>query len=259
MNIKKNALILDNAAYERQPVNQLSTMHHFTLDQAYAIQAESIKRRVKRGERITGIKMGFTSHAKMEQMGVHDMIWGVLTDGMHIDNGSIISIDRFIHPRAEPEICFITSEAIDREINMDEVQDFIGQMAPAIEIIDSRFRNFKFSLEDVIADNCSSSGYIIGDAQHFQQDIDKLAIEFWINDELVHKGSSTAILGNPVVSIIHASRLTAQYNFVIPRGAIILAGAATPAEYVKAGDQVTVSIERLGCVGFSAGGAEAEE
>ena len=107
MDLKQAAIKLDQAAMKAQLIEQLTKEHHFNLDEAYEIQRLAIQERITRGEKLIGLKMGFTSEAKMQQMGVHDMIWGRLTDSMIIENGGEAELAKYIHPRAEPEICFI--------------------------------------------------------------------------------------------------------------------------------------------------------
>ena len=250
MNIFELAQILDEAAQNASPVPQLSLTHSFSETDAYAIQKASIDRRIARGEKLVGIKMGFTSEAKMKQMGVHDMIWGLLTDEMLIPNHGEISFDKFIHPRAEPELCFLTKKVIDRQITRDEIPEFIEGVAPAIEIIDSRYQNFKFSLEDVIADNCSSAGLVIGKWYTIDTPIGDLNMDLKFGEEIVQSGSSAAILGDPWKSLLAATRLAAQYGLTIPIGSFIMAGAATPAMYLEVGKTVSAVVENLGEVGF---------
>ncbi|MEL6803835.1 MAG: 4-oxalocrotonate decarboxylase, partial [Bacteroidota bacterium] len=112
------AATLDAAAKEHTAIQQLALQDHFSLAEAYDIQAMSIDRRIDRGEVITGYKLGFTSKAKMEQMGVHEIIWGRLTDAMAIDNGGQMNSEQFIHPRVEPEIAFLVKRDIDRELSL---------------------------------------------------------------------------------------------------------------------------------------------
>ena len=246
MDFKKIGRTLDIAALEREAISQVSLEHKISVDNAYTIQYESIQRRVGRGEQIVGIKMGFTSKAKMEQMGVHDMIWGRLTNEMHFLNGDDIDLSNFIQPRAEPELCFLVSKTIDRAISLDEIGEYIEAVAPAIEIIDSRYLNFKFSLEDVIADNCSSSAFVVGNWESLNRDIQDLEVKLLFNGEVEQKGSTFDILGNPLESIVAASRLTHEYGFDIIEGSFIMAGAATPASYLKRGLHVQASIIGLG-------------
>ncbi len=250
MTIQELATILDNAAINAKSVEQLSKQQAFDEATAYAIQKASIERRYERGEKFIGLKMGFTSKAKMEQMGVHDLIWGRLTDAMLIPIDGELSFDKCIHPRAEPEICFLVKKAIDHQLELSEVHDYIESVAPALEVIDSRYQNFKFSLEDVIADNCSSTGLVIGEWSSAQQDISDLSMSLEIDGEVVHSGSSKAILGNPWESLIAASRLAQQYEQAIPEGSYIMAGAATPAVYLKQGQSVKTTVQNLGSVGF---------
>ncbi|MEL6987101.1 MAG: fumarylacetoacetate hydrolase family protein [Bacteroidota bacterium] len=239
---------LDIAALEREAIPQLTLDYQISVDDAYEIQFESIARRKGRSEKVIGIKMGFTSKAKMKQMGVNDLIWGILTDKMKVKTGGYIEIGNFIHPRAEPELCFLVSKNIDRELRMDEIGDYIEAVAPAIEIIDSRYQNFKFALEDVIADNCSSSAFVVGQWENITKTIENLEVELFFDGEVVQKGNTNDILGNPFQSIIEASRLTSKYNFTIKKNSYIMAGAATPASYLKKKSLVKARIQHLGDV-----------
>jgi 2-oxo-3-hexenedioate decarboxylase len=251
MTIQQLAERIDSAALNAQAVEQLSKSQTFNVDESYAIQKASIERRYDRGEQFIGVKMGFTSKAKMEQMGVHDMIWGRLTDKMRFENGEITDFKKYIHPRAEPEICFRVSQTIDRAISLDEVKNYIDGIAAAIEIIDSRYQNFKFSLEDVIADNCSSSGLVIGGWHNIDIPLGDLKMNLIIDGEVVQSGSSAAILGNPWESVVAAARLGVKYGQVLPAGSVIMAGAATSAVYLKPGNEVKTNVEALGEVAFS--------
>ena len=245
MNIEELAKQVDQAALDAQAISQLSSANSFSETDAYAIQAASLARRYARGEKLIGLKMGFTSEAKMKQMGVHDMIWGRLTDKMLWNAGETLPLNQFIHPRAEPEICFLITQDIDRELQRDEVEDYVGGVAAAVEIIDSRYQNFKFSLEDVIADNCSSTALFVGPWQDKKTPLGDLRISLSVDGEKVHEGSSAAILGDPWRSLLAATRLAAQYGQPIQAGSYIMAGAATPAVYLAAGQQVKVEVEQL--------------
>lgn len=249
--INSLAILVDEAAKSAQEISQLSLTNSFDLEDAYNIQKLSIDKRLERGEKLIGYKLGFTSKAKMEQMGLNDVIWGRLTDAMTIPNEGVLNSNQFIHPRAEPEIAFRVSKRIDQILTSKNVNDYFDVVAPAIEIIDSRYKSFKFSLEDVIADNCSSSAYIIGKWHGADTPVNYLSISLVINDIAVQEGNSNAILGNPVDSIIEMSKMAFQYNEPIEVGRIILAGAATPAEYIHKGDKIEAHFENLGSVRLS--------
>jgi len=229
---------LDEAAKHAVSVPQVAALHNINLEEAYKIQRLSMDRRYHRGEQSIGIKLGFTSKAKMEQMGVSDMIWGWLTDKMLYQDGEVLPLSKFIHPRAEPEICFIANKEINRALTLDEAKDHIGSLAVAIEIIDSRFQNFKFSLEDVVADNCSSTALVVGERLPIDTNLSDVNMQLIINGEVRQEGNTDAILGNPWESVVAASRLVAETGLSLPAGSLIMAGAATAAEYLKTGDKV---------------------
>lgn len=237
---------LDKAASGHAAVAQLSNQIQYSVDDAYDIQLKSIQQRISRGENLVGLKMGFTSEAKMKQMGVHDMIWGLLTDQMHILNGGELDFSKFIHPRAEPEICFYINQDISEALSVEEVKECVDGVSSAIEVIDSRYENFKFSLEDVIADNCSSAAFVLGEKQDKNIDLSSLAISLEIDGDIIHKGNSSAILGDPWKSLAAATRLAHKYEHKIAKGSIVLAGAATAAVYLKPGNKVKAIVEGMG-------------
>jgi 2-oxo-3-hexenedioate decarboxylase len=251
MKLEDLAKQVDEAAIQAKPIAQLSLTHEFDLDQAYEIQRLAIQRRLDRGEKLIGLKMGFTSEAKMIQMGVHDMIWGRLTDTMLIENKGIVHLSKYIHPRAEPEICFRICKDMVGEIAFEDLDQYVDGIAAAIEIIDSRFENFKFSLEDVVADNCSSTGLVIGAWQKPTRSVSDLDMTQSFNGEVVASGSSADILGDPWKSLQAATRLAAKYDEPIKAGNVVMAGAATAAVFMKSGTEIEVYVERLGEVGFT--------
>jgi len=246
MNLNEIAKTLDQAAANATATAQISTTESFSEEQAYEIQRLSLEERYARGEKFAGLKLGFTSFAKMEQMGVHDMIWGRLTDAMLYASGDTLPMDKFIHPRAEPEIAFLLKKDLDREISLAEIPEYIEACAPAIEVIDSRYENFKFSLEDVIADNCSSSAFVIGAWQPLPASLNDLEISLLFDKEVKESDSSNAILDNPYLSICNASRLAAKYKQPFKSGEILLAGAATPAVFIESGKKITAKVASLG-------------
>lgn len=245
------ANILDQAATKAKPVEQMAAKNKISLNDAYEIQRTSIEHRKVRGEKVTGYKLGFTSKAKMEQMGVNDLIWGILTDEMKISQNETVNLSRWIHPRAEPEIAFRVSKDITRELTLEELPEFIDMMAPALEIIDSRYENFKFSLEDVVADNCSSTGYVIGEWKPLSTPISNLKMELLVNDDVIESASSAAILDNPLQSVVELSRLASRAGLTVKKGHSILAGAATAAIFLKPNQVLSTRVEKLGTVSFT--------
>lgn len=242
---------IDDAARNANAIAQLSHSTQFSLADAYAIQRVSIQRRIARGERQVGVKMGFTSRAKMIQMGLSDLIWGRLTDGMLIEDGGAVPFKRYVHPRVEPEVAFILKSQLVGTVTPVQALAAVEAIAPAIELIDSRYENFKFSLEDVVADNSSSSGFVIGSWHKPDFDFTNLGIVLTFNGKPVQIGSTAAILGNPVRSLVAAARFAAQADEPLQPGWVVMAGGATAAEAVAAGTWVECEIQQLGRTGFS--------
>jgi 2-oxo-3-hexenedioate decarboxylase len=242
---------LDEAALTATPVAQLT--EPLTLDEAYEVQAHLLARRYRRGERAIGIKMGFTSRAKMAQMGVSDLIWGRLTDRMLHASGDTISRRAFVHPRAEPEIAFRLKSPLSGRVDAATALSAVAAVAPAVEIIDSRYRDFRFSLTDVVADNSSSSALVIGSWVEPTVDLASLGMQLAIDGEVRQRGSSAAILGHPLESLVNAARLVAERGEMLRAGDIVMAGAATAAEPLSPGLEVRADVEKLGSVSFRVG------
>lgn len=231
-------------------IAQLSENQKFSLPDAYRVQAKSIELRLADGEHRVGMKMGFTSRAKMIQMGVDDMIWGRLTNAMLIEDGGEISLDNYVHPRVEPEIAFLLNKPLEGPVSPLEAMDAVEAIAPAMEIIDSRYKDFKFTVEDVVADNSSSSGFVVGPWCPPDADIANLGMVMEFNGRPVQIGSSAAILGHPSRSLTAASRMVAEDGERLEAGWIVLAGGATAAEALSAGVAVRNTVEGLGSTGF---------
>ena len=242
---------LDQAARTATAVEQISTHTEISLADAYEVQKLSINERLARGEKLVGYKMGFTSHAKMKQMGVDDLIWGRLTDAMVIEQGQTIDLNNYVHPRAEPEVAFKLKAPLAGKVTKEEALAAVEAIAPAIEVIDSRYQNFKFSLADVIADNCSSTGFVIGQWFAPETDIAALDMQLKVNGETRAQGLSSEILDHPLNSLVEAARCVAEYGETLEAGQIVLAGAATAAIALERGQAVEAQVEGLGSCGFS--------
>jgi 2-oxo-3-hexenedioate decarboxylase len=247
--IHKLAARVDDAARHARAIAQLD--EKINLDEAYEIQKASIGLRLARGERRVGIKMGFTSRAKMVQMGVHDMIWGRLTDGMIVEDGGPISLKNYVHPRVEPEIAFLLKSELIGNITPLQALAAVEAVAPAMEIIDSRYENFKFSLTDVVADNSSSSGFVTGAWHKPDMDFSNLGLVMSFNGKAMQVGTTAAILGHPLRSLVSAARFAAEAGEPLQAGWIVMAGGATAADALSAGLFVENEIQNLGRVAFT--------
>ena len=246
--IAKFAEVVDEAARTATAIPQFTEAAPLSVADAYAVQKQSIDRRLKRGEKLVGVKMGLTSRAKMVQVNVDEVVWGRLTDAMRLEEGASLSRKRYVHPRIEPELAFLLKAPLTGVVTAAEAMAAVAGIAPAMEIIDSRYQNFKFALPDVIADNSSSSGFVVGDWARPDQDFSNLGIVMEVNGRPVEIGSTAAILGNPSRSLVAAARLAGAALGRLEAGWIILAGGATAAHSLKVGERVRLSMQNLGSV-----------
>lgn len=209
---------LDRAEQQRRPIAQLSRESQLTVEDAYAVQRSLIERRRARGERIVGVKLGFTSRAKMEQMGVSDLIWGWLTSGMLLDEGAELNPSRYIHPRVEPEIAFFLGQRLAGPVTEAQALAAVAAVAPALEVIDSRYADFKFNLADVVADNCSSASFVVGPRRPPDGSLDDLAVTLEIDGRVAQRGSTAEILGSPLLALTNAARLAGAAGLALEPG-----------------------------------------
>lgn len=246
------AATLDDAARERRTVDKLTDGGPLDVPGAYAVQRAVIERRRARGEELTGVKMGFTSRAKMAQMGVDDVIWGLLTDAMCIEDGGVLDTGGLIHPRIEPEIAFLVGSPLSGDVTAAEAAHAVAGVAVAYEVLDSRYEGFRFTLPDVIADNASAAAFgfgpwhALGDGGIDPRALGNLGLVLEIDGRTVATGSSAAILGHPLRSLQAAARLAAEAGLALRPGQIVLAGAATAAVPLPAGAHVRISTAALG-------------
>lgn len=248
------ARTVDEAARTATEIPQLTLAHPaLTVEDAYAIQALSLARRYARGERRVGMKMGLTSRAKMAQVGVSEMIWGRLTDAMQVEEGSVVDLKRYVHPRVEPEVAFLLKAPLAGNVTPAQALAAVDAVAPALEIIDSRYQDFKFALPDVVADNSSSSGFVVGGWRRPDTDVSNLGLVLELDGQARQVGSTAAILGDPVRSLVAAARLVAQWGERLEAGWIVLAGGATAAEHLTPGVSVRLVMQDLGPVSFQVG------
>ena len=245
------AQIVDEAARTATAIPQLTdTLPNLTVEDAYAIQALSIARRRARGEGRAGYKMGLTSRAKMQQVGVSEVVWGRLTDAMRLAEGGDLHRGRYVHPRVEPEIAYIIGKPLEGEVTAAEALAAVEAVAPALEIIDSRYKDFKFALPDVVADNSSSSGFYVGSWARRDADVANLGIVMEVDGRPVQIGSTAAILGDPIRSLVAAARLVGRAGERLEPGDIVLAGGATAAHPLSVGQYIRTSFQNLGAVSF---------
>ncbi len=243
------AQALDQARLEAREVERVTVKHpKLTLEEAYQIQDQGIRLRLSQGEKIIGYKMGLTSEAKRAQMGLGSPIYGVLTDRMQVQNGAYFSLKGKIHPKIEPEIAFKTKRTLKGQVTQEQALAACESVCAAMEVLDSRYTGFKyFSLEDVVADNSSSSYFILGSPiSPSGLDLSTLEMIMEVNGKAVQSARSSAISGHPVNSIVQLCELLTSRGLELPAGSLVLAGAATQAVTLEPGLEIRLTVEKLG-------------
>lgn len=223
------------------------------FEDAYDVQYAIRQRKLDRGTRLAGLKVGLTSRAKMKQMGVDTPIYGFLADYFDRPDGAEIKTDELIHPKVEAELAFVTKAALKGPgCHVGAVLAATDFVIPAVEIIDSRYENFRFDLVSVIADNASSSRFVLGGRMANPADVDmrNLGVVLERNGEIVELGAGAAVLGHPAASVALLANMLGERGEEIPAGTLILTGGITAAVTVDRGDAVNVRFQDLGSVGM---------
>lgn len=220
-------------------------------DDAYAVQDALRARKESRGIKTVGLKAGLTSFAKMKQMGVDVPVFGFVCDYMSRPDGGEIEVSELIHPKVEAEICVVTKAPLAGPgCHLEAVLAAIDFVLPAVEIIDSRYRDFKFDLKSVVADNTSASRFVIGGrARNLDElDLPTLGVVLEKNGQIVAMAAGAAVLGHPAVAVAMLANHLGARGQVIPAGTFIMTGGVTEAIAVAAGDHIAVRFQDLGQV-----------
>ena len=248
--IEKLAKHCEDAELNASEITKMTDDYpEMTYEDAYDIQWTARAIKEARGTKIVGMKMGLTSQAKMKQMGVPNPCYGYLADYFAYGDDAEIKIDELIHPKVEAEIAFVLKDDLAGPgCHVGDVLAATDFIIPAVEIIDSRYKDFKFDLKSVIADNSSSSRYVTGGRSKSVQDVDlkTLGVVLQINGVTIDLGAGAAVLGHPATSIAMLANMMAERGEILKAGTFILSGAITAAHAVNKGDNVTAMFQDLG-------------
>jgi 2-oxo-3-hexenedioate decarboxylase len=221
------------------------------LATAYAVQDETLRRRLARGERLVGVKLGLTSRAKQQRMGIDSPLTAWLTDAMVLAAGEAVPRDRLIHPRAEPEIVFVMRDRLAGPgVIAATALAAVGSVCAGIEIIDSRYRDFRFTLPDVVADNASSGFFVTGPVA-----VPTVALDLTLEGCLLERGgqvvdsaTGAAVQGHPAQALALAANDLGRRGLAIEPGWIVLTGGLTDAVPVPSGAGLAAHFTHLGSV-----------
>lgn len=252
MEILQAANALMKAEVDKKPIDPFTSLTEvISVHDAYQIQLEQIRHKVDKGAIIVGKKIGLTSKVMQEMFDVNEPDYGHILDDMMYKNGETIAIDRFIQPKVEFEIAFVLKKSLKGpNVTQEDVIDATDYVVPAIEIIDSRIKNWKFKYEDTVADNGSSAGAILGGEAVYLQDIDLPSVRMTVfkNGEEMDSATAAAVMGNPLNAVAWLANALSRFDISLNKGEVILSGALSAAVPVEDGDTFRADFDHLGSV-----------
>jgi 2-oxopent-4-enoate hydratase len=241
-----------NAEEKRVPIEPLTIKYpNMRIDDAYKIQLKLIEEREKRGEVVVGKKVGLTSKAMQELVGINEPDYGFLTDRMVVFEEFPIKFSELIQPRIEAEIAFVLKEDLKGPgILVSDVLRATDYVMPSLEIIDSRIKRGNRRIEDSIADNAGTGRVVFSGKKTSIADIDLrcVGLIFEKNGAIVSTAAGAAVLGNPVQAVAWLANKLSEFGITLYAKEIILSGSLIAAVDIKPKDSFSAKFDRLGSV-----------
>jgi 2-oxo-3-hexenedioate decarboxylase len=255
--VDRAASVLLEAEDARHDIGPI-TEHWPELDlaTAYTVQDETLRRRLARGEQLIGVKLGLTSRAKQRRMGIASPLTAWLTDAMVLAAGEPVPQEKLIHPRVEPEIVFVLGERLAGPgVTAAQAYAAVRTVLGGAEVIDSRYRDFKFTLPDVVADNASTGAYITGPVALPPEGLD-LALEgvlVEVGGQIVDSATAAAVQGHPAEALALAANELGRRGLALEPGWVVLTGGITDAVFAPPGASIAIHFAHLGSIFISGG------
>ena len=241
---------LYDALVARTPIAPLSAAHpDMTIEDAYHVQQRMIARRLEQGDRVIGKKIGVTSKAVMNMLGVHQPDFGYLLDSMVFNEGESVDMDTLIQPKAEGEIAFLLKKDLQGPgVTAADVLAATEGVMACFEIVDSRIRDWKIKIQDTVADNASCGVFVLGDRVVDPRGLDLVTCGMVLekNGEIVVTGAGAATMGHPVNAMVWLANTLGKLGIALKAGDIVLSGAMGAMVPVGRGDNLRVSIGGIG-------------
>jgi 2-oxopent-4-enoate/cis-2-oxohex-4-enoate hydratase len=241
---------LYQALVDIKTVNPLTDRHpDITIEDAYKVQQQLMKLRLQAGERIIGKKIGVTSKAVMNMLGVYQPDFGYLTDGMVYNEGEAIPMSRLIQPKAEGEIAFVLKKTLKGPgISSADVLAATEGVMACFEIVDSRIQDWKIKIQDTVADNASCGVFVLGDRLVDPRDVDLQTCGMVLekNGDIVATGAGAAALGAPANAVAWLANTLGRLGIALEAGEVVMSGSLAIMVPVAAGDNLRVTIGGIG-------------
>jgi 2-oxo-3-hexenedioate decarboxylase len=244
--------ILIAAERERRGIAQISD-HHPDVDTATAYRAQQafIQSKLDAGETFVGYKLGLTSRNKQQAMGLDAPLYGRVTSGMLSTYGDPVRLDRFIHPRVESEIAFLLARDIETPATVTSVLAATDVVFGAVDVLDSRYESFQFTLSDVVADNASAGAFYLGPVARRPSELVNLSLlgcVVRVDGEVAMTAAGAAVMGHPAASVAWLADQLAAQGERLRAGQLIFSGGVTAPVPVVAGKSVTFEFDGLGAI-----------
>jgi 2-oxo-3-hexenedioate decarboxylase len=243
---------LVTAERERKTIAQFSD-HHPDLDlqTAYLAQRAFVQTKLDAGETFVGYKLGLTSRNKQQAMGVDAPLYGRVTSGMLATYGEPVRLDSYIHPRVESEIAFLLARDIVAPATITSVLAATDVVFCAVDVLDSRYEGFKFTLTDVVADNASAGAFYLGPVARRPADLIDLRLigcVVRVDGEVTMTAAGAAVMGHPAASVAWLANQLASAGEQLRAGQLVFSGGVTAPVPVVAGGSVTFEFDGLGAI-----------
>ena len=250
----RRELAAELAAAERNrvPIDPLVARYpDIDVVDSYEIQLQNIRARLDGGAKVVGHKVGLSSEAMQQMMGVDEPDYGHLLGEMEVFENTPVDTSKYLYPRVEVEVGFVLGADLPGEDCTEaDVLAATVAYAPSIELIDSRIKDWKIALCDTIADNASSAGWVLGPERIAPDalDVKKIDARLTRNGEPIAEGRSDAVLGDPTIAVAWLARKVASFGVRLKAGDIVLPGSCTRAIDACPGDDFHAEFDGLGSV-----------
>lgn len=246
---QKLASDLEEAEKSCVPINPISKDYpELEIRDAYKIQMINVEKRLSAGYKITGKKIGLTSFAMQQLIGVDQPDYGHLFDFMEVKNNTL-ERKKLLSPKVEGEIAFVLKKDLQGpNVTVEDVMEATDYVVASIEVVDSRIKDWKIGIVDTISDNASSAMYVLGDkrADPRSLDLKTVSMDLYKNGHKVCSGVGADVLGDPAVSVAWLINKLWEYGVVLKKGEVVLSGSLTSALPADAGDEFNVVFSELG-------------
>jgi 2-keto-4-pentenoate hydratase len=227
-----------DARRRRQTIHPITDSIPLSIADAYEIQEVVTATRLERGERVVGWKLGYTSLAMRQQMGIDAPNFGPLTDAMLLASGALVAPE-LMQPRVEPEVALRIGRVVEGDVTNDDVLAATVEACACLEVVDSAYVDYRFTLEDNTADGSSAAQVVLGDSLRDLGALDSIPVTLSRNGEVTANGTTAAASGHPVIGVVWLVQQLAERGLRLNPGDVVITGGLTAAVPLEPGDTVS--------------------